>query len=34
VRRVAEACDKAGAKLLIIRLFNAFSTLKIMWADN
>ena len=26
--------DKAGAKLLIIRLFNAFSTLKIMWADN
>ena len=27
------ASDKAGAKLLIIRLFDAFSTLKIMWAD-
>lgn len=33
---VTAACvsDKAGAKLLIIRLFNAFSTLKIMWADS
>jgi transposase len=30
----ASVSDKAGAKLLIIRLFNAFSTLKIMWADN
>ena len=30
----ASASDKAGAKLLIIRLFDAFSTLKIMWADS
>ena len=30
----ASVSDKAGAKLLIIRLFNKFSTLKIMWADN
>ena len=30
----ASVSDKAGAKLLIIRLFNTFSTLKIMWADN
>jgi len=30
----ASASDKAGAKLLIIRLFDAFSTLRIMWADS
>jgi transposase len=30
----ASVSDKAGAKLLIIKLFNAFSTLKIMWADS
>jgi transposase len=30
----ASVSDKAGAELLIIRLFNAFSTLKIMWAGN
>jgi transposase len=30
----ASASDKAGAKLLIIRLFDAFTTLKIMWADS
>ncbi len=30
----ASISDKAGAKLLIIRLFDAFSTLKIMWADS
>ena len=30
----ASVSDKAGAKLLIIRLFNAFSTLQIMWADS
>jgi transposase len=30
----ASVSDQAGAKLLIIRLFNAFSTLKIMWADS
>ena len=30
----ASFSHKAVAKLLIIRLFNAFSTLKIMWADN
>jgi transposase len=30
----ASASDKAGAKLLLIRLFDAFSTLKIMWADS
>jgi transposase len=26
--------DKAAAKLLVIRLFDAFSTLQIMWADS
>jgi hypothetical protein len=26
----ASASDKAGAKLLLIKLFNAFTTLKIM----
>lgn len=30
----ASVSDKAGAKLLIIKLFDAFSTLKIMWADS
>ena len=30
----ASVSDKAGAKLLLIKLFNAFSTLKIMWADS
>ena len=30
----ASVSDKAGAKLLIIKLFNAFSTLRIMWADS
>ena len=30
----ASVSDKAGAKLLLIRLFDAFSTLKIMWADT
>jgi transposase len=30
----ASVSDKAGAKLLIIRLFDAFSTLKTMWADS
>jgi transposase len=30
----ASVSDKAGAKLLLIRLFNAFSTLQIMWADS
>jgi transposase len=30
----ASVSDKAGAKLLIIKLFNAFSTLQIMWADS
>ena len=30
----ASVSDKAGAKLLIIRLFDAFSTLQIMWADS
>ena len=30
----ASISDKAGAKLLLIKLFNAFSTLKIMWADT
>ena len=30
----ASVSDKAGAKLLVIRLFDAFSTLKIMWADS
>ena len=28
----ASVSDKAGAKLLVIRLFDAFDTLKIMWA--
>jgi transposase len=30
----ASVSDKAGAKLLLIKLFNAFSTLQIMWADS
>jgi transposase len=30
----ASVSDKAGAKLLVIRLFDAFSTLQIMWADS
>jgi transposase len=30
----ASVSDKAGAKLLLIKLFDAFTTLKIMWADN
>ena len=30
----ASVSDKAGAKLLLIRLFNTFSTLRIMWADS
>lgn len=30
----ASVSDKAGAKLLIIKLFNAFGTLQIMWADS
>jgi transposase len=30
----ASVSDKAGAKLLLIRLFDAFSTLRIMWADS
>jgi transposase len=30
----ASVSDKAGAKLLIIKLFDAFSTLQIMWADS
>ena len=30
----ASASDKAGAKILLIKLFDAFSTLKIMWADT
>ena len=30
----ASLSHKAGAKLLIIRLFDAFSTLKFMWADS
>jgi transposase len=30
----ASISDKAGAKLLVIRLFDAFSALKIMWADS
>jgi transposase len=30
----ASVSDKAGAKLLLIRLFDAFSTLQIMWADS
>jgi transposase len=30
----ASVSDRAGAKLLVIRLLNAFGTLKIMWADS
>jgi transposase len=30
----ASVSDKAGAKLLLIKLFNAFSMLKVMWADT
>lgn len=30
----ASVSDKAGAKILLIKLFDAFSTLKIMWADT
>jgi transposase len=30
----ASVSDKAGAKLLLIKLFDAFCTLKIMWADS
>jgi len=30
----ASVSDKAGAKLLLIRLFDAFSTLRILWADS
>jgi transposase len=30
----ASVSDKAGAKVLLIKLFDAFSTLKIMWADS
>jgi transposase len=30
----ASASDKAGAKILLIRLFDAFTTLKVMWADT
>jgi transposase len=30
----ASVSDKAGAKLLLIRLFDTFSTLQIMWADS
>jgi transposase len=30
----ASISDKAAAKLLVIRLFDAFSTLQIMWADS
>jgi transposase len=30
----ASASDKAGAKILLIKLFDAFSTLRIMWADT
>jgi transposase len=29
----ASVSDKAGAKVLLIRLFDAFSTLRLMWAD-
>jgi transposase len=32
--QAAYVSDKAGAKLLLIQLFNAFSTLRIMWADT
>jgi transposase len=30
----ASVSDKAGAKVLLIKLFDAFTTLKIMWADT
>ena len=30
----ASVSDKAGAKLLLIKLFDAFSTLRLMWADT
>ena len=30
----AALSDKAGARLLLIRLFDAFSTLRLMWADT
>jgi transposase len=30
----ASVSDKAGAKILLIRLFDAFSTLRLMWADS
>jgi transposase len=30
----ASVSDRAGAKLLVIRLLGAFDTLKIMWADS
>lgn len=30
----ASVSDRAGAKLLVIRLFDAFGTLRIMWADS
>jgi transposase len=30
----ASVSDKAGAKLLLIKLFDAFTTLQIMWADS
>ena len=30
----ASVSDKAGAKILLIRLFDAFSTLKVMWGDS
>jgi len=30
----APVSDKAGAKVLLIELFDAFSTLKIMWAGS
>ena len=30
----ASVSDKAGAKVLLIKLFNLFSTLQVMWADS
>jgi transposase len=30
----ASVSDKAGAKIVLIKLFDAFSTLRIMWADS
>ena len=30
----ASVSDKAGAKILLIKLFDALSTLKVMWADT